>query len=42
MDDLLLAIQKILDVVGASPKYSKFMVFDRVELRKAEGSFFVY
>ncbi len=42
MDDLLLAIQKILDVVGASPKYSKFLLFERVEFRKASGSFFIY
>lgn len=42
MDDLLLAIQKILDVVGASPKYNKFLLFERVEFRKTVGSFFIY
>ncbi len=42
MEELLQAIQKILDTVGASPKYSRQIALDRVEFRKAAGSFLIH
>lgn len=42
MDKFLAAIQNILDSVSASSRLSRQLKFDRVEYRKAAGSFFVH
>ena len=41
LEELLQTIQKILDTVGASPKYSR-LVLDHVEFRKSAGSFLIH
>lgn len=42
MDKFLAAIQNILDSAALNPRFSRQMKFDRVEYRKAAGSFIVH